>query len=159
MWHGNYCYLQSDQKLMFTFVFYCRCLGVWRNADIHCWVNVDDVICKVRLVFRNCVEISNPKSVFGARYLLFAVMNTYKIQVEVLVQPKYSYCLPCHNNNNSYNVCYMKLCILLQSILDSVISGNFQWLQTHGIMGILLWSVPVSILPVWQALWWLSLHF
>jgi len=36
-------------------------------------------------------------------------MNTYKIQVEVLVQPKYSYCLPCHNNNNnnnSYNVCY-----------------------------------------------------
>ena len=42
---------------MFTFVFYCRCLGVWRNADIHCWFNVDDVICKVRLVFMNCVEI------------------------------------------------------------------------------------------------------
>jgi len=57
VWHGNYCYLQSDQKLMFTFAFYCRCIGVWRNADIHCWVNVDDVICKVRLVFRNCVEI------------------------------------------------------------------------------------------------------
>ena len=58
MWCGTgTCYLQSDQKLMFTFVFYCRCLGVWRNADIHCWVNVDDVICKVRLVFRNCVEI------------------------------------------------------------------------------------------------------
>jgi len=42
---------------MFTFAFYCRCLGVWRNADIHCWVNVDDVICKVRLVFRSFVEI------------------------------------------------------------------------------------------------------
>jgi hypothetical protein len=114
---------------MVTVVFYFRCLGVWRYADIHFRVNVDDVICKVRLVFRNCVEII--VGIFESQKCIqceiFVVLCNRYISntLEVLIHPKYSCCLPCHNNNN-YNVCYMKLCVLLQSILDSVISGNFQ---------------------------------